>query len=115
MDAPLWMTVAVVIVIALVVYRYGRKIDLSFKGWGVQARPQAKGEAEAARAPAGSRNVSISGNAANNQIVTGDGQTGRSLRRPQGGAYQGPEFRNALVKSCPTSKSSSAPIRPKDL
>ena len=47
MDTTLWIIVAVVVVIvtALLVYRYGREIGLNFKGWGVQAKLQAKGEA----------------------------------------------------------------------
>jgi hypothetical protein len=77
MDTTLWILVAVVIVITLVAYRYRREIGLSFKGWGIQARLQAKGEAQAANAPAGSRNVSIGGDAVLNQIVTGDGTSGK--------------------------------------
>jgi hypothetical protein len=71
------VTVAVVIIIALVVYGYRREIGLSFKGWGLQAKLQAKGEAHAAKAPAGSRNVSIGGDATNSRIVTGDGTAGK--------------------------------------
>jgi hypothetical protein len=73
MDTTLWITVAVVIVIALVVYRYGREIGLKFKGWGVETALSAKGDAEAAKGPPGGRNVSIGGNAEGNTIVTGDG------------------------------------------
>jgi hypothetical protein len=79
MDMTLWIIVAVVVVIvsALLVYRYGQEIGLNFKGWGVQAKLQAKGEAHAAKAPAGSRNVLIGGDATDNLIVTGDGVAGR--------------------------------------
>jgi hypothetical protein len=76
MDTTLWIIVAAVIVIALVVYGYRREIGLNFKGWGVQAKLRAKG-AEAAKAPAGSRNVSIGGDAADNLIMTGDGAAGK--------------------------------------
>jgi hypothetical protein len=77
MDTTLWIIVAVVVVIvtALLVYRYGQEIGLNFKGWGVQAKLRAKGEAHAAKAPAVSRNVSIGGDATGNQIVTGDSTT----------------------------------------
>jgi len=77
MDTTLWIIVAVVIVITLVVYVYRREIGLSFKGWGVQAKLRAKGEAQAAKAPTGSRNVSIGGDAADNLIMTGDGAAGK--------------------------------------
>src|SRR5215470_15855066 len=77
MDPTLWIIVAVVIVIALVAYGYRREIALSFKGWGVQAKLRAKGEAQAAKAPMGSRNVSIGGDAADNLIMTGDGAAGK--------------------------------------
>jgi len=79
MDMTLWIIVAVVIVIvtALLVYRYGQEIGLNFKGWGVQAKLRAKGEAHAAKAPAGSRNVSIGGDATDNLVVTGDGTAGK--------------------------------------
>jgi hypothetical protein len=77
MDTTLWIIVAAVIVIALVTYRYGQNIGLSFKGWGVQAKLRAKGEAQAAKARAGSRNVSIGGDAADNLIMTGDGAAGK--------------------------------------
>jgi len=77
MDTTLWIVAAAVIVIALVAYRYRREIGLSFKGWGVQAKLQAKGEAQAAKAQGGSRNVSIGGDAADNRIVTGDSTAGK--------------------------------------
>jgi len=77
MDTTLWIVAAAVIVIALVAYRYRREIGVSFKGWGVQAKLQAKGEARAAKAPAGARNVSIGGDAADNRIVTGDSTAGK--------------------------------------
>ena len=79
MDTTLWIivAVAVVIVTALLVYRYGQEIGLNFKGWGVQAKLRAKGEAHAAKTPAGSRNVSIGGDATDNQIVTGDSAAGK--------------------------------------
>jgi len=78
MDTTPWIIVAVVIVIALVTYGYRREIGLSFKGWGVQAKLRAKGEAQAAKAPTGSRNVSIGGDAADNLITTGDGAAGKT-------------------------------------
>jgi hypothetical protein len=71
MDTTLWIIAAVVIVIALIVYRYGQKITLYLKGWGVQAKVKAQGVPQAARPPS-SRNVSIGGDATNNRIVTGD-------------------------------------------
>jgi hypothetical protein len=77
MDTTLWIIVAAVIGIALVTYGYRREIGLSFKGWGVQAKLRAKGEAQTAKAPTGSRNVSIGGNAADNLIMTGDGAGGK--------------------------------------
>jgi len=80
MDTTLWIIVAVVI--AIVVYRYGQSIALSFKGWGVQAKLRAKGEAQAAKAPTGSRNVSIGGDAADNLIMTGDGAAGKKPTAP---------------------------------
>ena len=73
MDTTLWIIVAAEIVIALVVYRYGREIGLKFRGWGVDAALSAKGDAEAAKGPLGGRNVSIGGRAEGNTIVTGDG------------------------------------------
>jgi hypothetical protein len=73
MDTTLWIIVAVVIVIALVVYRYGREIGLKFKGWGVETALSAKGDAAAAKGPPGGRNVSIGGDAKRNRIMTGDG------------------------------------------
>jgi flagellar biosynthesis/type III secretory pathway M-ring protein FliF/YscJ len=75
----LWIIIAVaaVVVVALVVYRYGREIALNFKGWGVQAELQAKGDAQGARVPGGSRNVSIGRDATENQIVTGDRATAK--------------------------------------
>jgi hypothetical protein len=60
--------IVVVAVIALVVYGFRQRIGLSFKGWGIQARLNAKGDAN----PTGGRNVSIGGDAVGNQIVTGD-------------------------------------------
>lgn len=75
MDTPRWIiiAIAVVTVIALAVYRYGREIALNVKGWGVQAKLQAKGEEHAAKAREESRNVSIGKDARRNLIVTGDG------------------------------------------
>jgi len=72
MEAALWIIAAVVVVIALVVFYYRQEIGLSFKGWGVQAKLQAKGEVQAAQAPAGSCTVSIGGDATDNRIITGD-------------------------------------------
>jgi uncharacterized protein (UPF0333 family) len=77
MDTTLLIVVAVVIVIALVAYSYRQKIGVNFKGWGVQARLQAEGKAEAATAQSGSRNVSIGGNATDARIVTGDDTPGK--------------------------------------
>jgi hypothetical protein len=74
MDTTLWIIAAVVIVIAIVAYRYREEIGLKFKGWGVQAALHAKG---GTKAPAGSRNVSIGGNATDNRIVTGDDEPGK--------------------------------------
>jgi hypothetical protein len=72
MDTTLWIIVAVVIVIALVAYRYRREIGLKFKGWGVEAALNAKGDAPTAKAQPGARNVSIGGDAKRNRITTGD-------------------------------------------
>jgi hypothetical protein len=66
-----------VIIIALVVYRYGRGFALKLKGWGVQAELQAEGEEHIAKAPASSRNVSIGGDATHNLVVTGDSIAGK--------------------------------------
>jgi hypothetical protein len=77
MDTTLWIIVAVVIVIAIVAYRYPQAIGLDFKGWGAQAKLRAEGRAQAAKTPAGSRNVSIGGNATDNRIVTGDDALGK--------------------------------------
>jgi hypothetical protein len=74
MDTTLWIIVAVVIVIAIVAYRYREEIGLTFKGWGVQATLQAKG---ATKSQSGSRNVSIGGNATEARIVTGDDVPGK--------------------------------------
>jgi hypothetical protein len=72
MDATPWIIAAAVIVIALVVYRYRREIDLRFKGWGVETALNAKGDALHANGPPGARNVSIGGDAKRNLINTGD-------------------------------------------
>jgi hypothetical protein len=77
MDTTLWIILAVVIVIAIVAYRYPQAIGLDFKGWGAQAKLRAQGKAETATAQAGSRNVSIGGNATDNRIVTGDDAPGK--------------------------------------
>ena len=55
MDTTLWIVLAVVIVNAIVAYRYPQAIGLDFKGRGVQAKLQAKGKAQAALAQSGSR------------------------------------------------------------
>lgn len=73
-DTTIWIiTAAAVIVLVIFFYRGG--IGLSFKGWGVQGSLQAKAT-EAAKAPPGSRNVSIGRDATGNLIVTGDGAAG---------------------------------------
>jgi hypothetical protein len=72
MDTTPWIIVAVVIVIALVVYRYRQEIGLKFKGWGVEAALNAKGDAPPAQGQPGARNVSIGGDAKRNRITTGD-------------------------------------------
>jgi len=77
MDTTLWIIVAVVIVIAIVAFRYPRAIGLDFKGWGARAKLRAKGKGEAATAQSGSRDVSIGGNATDNRIVTGDDAPGK--------------------------------------
>src|SRR5260370_12767691 len=75
MDTTLWIIVTiaivivVVIVVAIVAYCFRGEIRLKVKGWGVQAALQAKG---GTKAPQGSRNVSIGGNATDARIVTGD-------------------------------------------
>jgi hypothetical protein len=58
---------AAVIVIALVAYRYRREIGLSFKGWGVEAALNAKGDAPPANGPPAARNISIGGDANRNK------------------------------------------------
>jgi hypothetical protein len=75
MDTTLWIIVAVVIVIAIVAYLYREEIGLKFKGWGVHAALHARGGGT--KAPAGSRNVSIGGNATDARIVTGDDAPGK--------------------------------------
>jgi hypothetical protein len=77
MDTTLWIIVAVVIVIAIVAYRYPQVIGLKFKGHGLQAELQAKGKTETAPAQSGSRNVAIGGNATDARIVTGDDAPGK--------------------------------------
>jgi hypothetical protein len=77
MDTTYWIIVAVVAVLVLVIYSYRREIGLDFKGWGFQAKLRAKGAAESANPPPGSRNVSIGGDATDNQIVTGDSTTSK--------------------------------------
>lgn len=72
MDTTLWITVAVVIVIALVVYRYRREIGLDLKGWGVQAKLRAKDHEEKASTDPPERSVRIGRDAKDNRIVTGD-------------------------------------------
>src|SRR5215831_19213916 len=84
MDLALWIVVAVVVVIAIVAYRYPQAIGLDFKGWGAQAKLQARGKAEAAKTQLGSRNVSIGGEATDNRIVTGDAATGKKPTTPAG-------------------------------
>jgi hypothetical protein len=69
MDTTLWIIAAVVIVIAIVAYRYREDIGLKFNGWGVKAVLHGKG---GTKAQLGSRNVSIGGNANDARIVTGD-------------------------------------------
>ena len=83
MDTTLWIVVAVlvVVVVAIVAYRYPQAIGLDFKGWGARAKLQARGKA--ATAQSGSRNVSIGGNATDNRIVTGDDAPGK---KPTAGA-----------------------------
>jgi hypothetical protein len=74
MDTTQSITVAivVVIVIALVVHRYRREIGLSFRGFGLQAKLNAKGGTEGPKDPPGGRNVLIGGDANRNRIITGD-------------------------------------------
>jgi|HubBroStandDraft_6_1064221.scaffolds.fasta_scaffold236229_2 hypothetical protein len=77
MDTTQLIIGAIVIVIALVVYRYRREIGLRFEGWGVKAALNAKGGTDAPKeAPAG-RNVTIGRDATNNEIIMGDGSTGK--------------------------------------
>ncbi len=86
MDTTLWIIVTiaivivVVIVVAIVAYCFRGEIRLKVKGWGVQAALQAKG---GTKAPQGSRNVSIGGNATDARIVTGDDAPGK---KPTAGA-----------------------------
>ena len=74
MDTTLWIVAAVVIVIviALVVYRYRREIGLDLKGWGVQAKLRAKDHEEKASTDPPERGVRIGRDAKDNRIVTGD-------------------------------------------
>jgi hypothetical protein len=69
--------VAVVIVIALIVYGFRREIGLSLRGFGFQAKLNAKGGTEVPKDVPAGRNVSIGGDATNNQIITGDGARGK--------------------------------------
>jgi hypothetical protein len=72
MDTTLWIIVAVVIVIALVVYRYRREIGLTVDGWGVKATLNAKGAEPVAPKDPPERSVRIGQDAKNARIVTGD-------------------------------------------
>jgi hypothetical protein len=78
MDTTLWIIIAVVIVIALVVYRYRREIGLTVNGWGVKATLHAKGnDTQTPKESPSGRNVTIDGEAQRNRIVTGDGAAGK--------------------------------------
>jgi hypothetical protein len=72
MATTLWIIVAVVIVFALVVYRYRRKLVLHLKGWGVDATVRATDQEEKASTDPPERSVRIGGDAKDNRIVTGD-------------------------------------------
>ncbi len=72
MDTTLWIIAAVVIVIAVVIYRYRQEIGLDLKGWGVEAKLRAKDQEEKASTDPPERGVRIGKDAKDNQIVTGD-------------------------------------------
>src|SRR5215468_1533258 len=80
MDTTLWIIAAVVIVIALVIYRYRREIGLDFKGWGVKAKLRAKDHEEIAPTALPERAVRIGQDAEDIEIVTGD--TAPGIRKP---------------------------------
>ena len=91
--------VTVVIVIALVICSYRRQIVLSFKGWGIQAKLDAKGGSDAPNQTLGGRNVSIGGDAKDNQITTGDSTAGKisALATGRSVSIGGKAERNTIV------------------
>jgi hypothetical protein len=92
MDMTLWVVVAVVIVIALVVYRYRREIVLRLKGFGVDAEVRAKDHEKKAATEPPERGVRIGGSARDNRIVTGD-----AAPRIRRGATGGTAWRSAAM------------------